>query len=33
MPSEDKFNPQLLREEPLDKLQAVLKEVQSIHKW
>jgi hypothetical protein len=33
MPSEDTFNPQLLREEPLDKLQNVLKEVQNIHKW
>lgn len=33
MPSEDKFNPELLREEPLDKLRTVLSEVQNIHKW
>lgn len=33
MPSEDNFNPELLREEPLDKVQAIVKEVKSIHKW
>ena len=33
MPSEDKYNPELLREEPIDKLRAVLGEVQAIHRW
>jgi acetoin utilization deacetylase AcuC-like enzyme len=31
LPSEDKFNPQLLREEPMDKVRAVVKQVQQIH--
>jgi hypothetical protein len=33
MQSVDNFNPELLREEPLDKLRNVLNEVQNIHKW
>ena len=31
LPSVDNFNPQLLRDEPLDKLSAMLKEAKRIH--
>ena len=31
LPSQDKFNAQLLRDEPLDKLSAVLTEARRIH--
>lgn len=31
LPSEDKFNPQLLRDEPLDKVQESLREARRIH--
>lgn len=31
LPSEDKFDPVFLRDEPLDKFRAGLKEVQTVH--
>lgn len=33
MPSQEQINLDVLREEPLDKLQTLLSEVKTIHKW